>query len=220
MTSLPTLRNDPPFHHIFSSRFEFSMFFSTKSRLLRELSCKPTVDQCLVKTGTRSKEISRRRRSRSHGAVCRGRRGWTQLFCSFSGNRSRPWPPPSVSRGSSRRTSGRTGKSSRLFVFVETPAAPSTGSGTGTAVGVSCSGWREPFSFRFPTLFSKQLLFAWEGRFLKQLLYLLSSNHSSSQQSTQFVLYKLHELVLGTWKCVFTFRTIIKTIQIIVNCTV
>lgn len=31
MTSLPTLRNDPPFHHTFSSRFEFSMFFQHKA---------------------------------------------------------------------------------------------------------------------------------------------------------------------------------------------
>lgn len=161
MTSLPTLRNDPPFHHIFSSRFEFSMFsFNTKPTFTRNVLWA----YCGSMSGEKRHTFKRnlKKASRSHGgAVCRGRRGER----SFSGNRSRPWPPPSVSRGSSRRTSGRTGKSSRLFVFVETPAAPSTGSGTGTGVGVSCSRWREPFSFRFPTLFSKQLLFAWEGGF-------------------------------------------------------
>lgn len=67
-------RHSTTFSHLVSS---FPCLFSTQSRLLRELSCEPTVDQCLVKNDTRSKEISR---SSHGGAVCRGRRGEGSLF--------------------------------------------------------------------------------------------------------------------------------------------
>lgn len=72
MTSLPTLRNDPPFHHIFSSRFEFSMFFLQHKA---DFYANCLVSLLWINVWWKTTHVPKKSLegvALSHGAVCRG----------------------------------------------------------------------------------------------------------------------------------------------------